>query len=251
MQNIYTFNKLSTQTNCIHLVTQKDLSQNYGFSLALHTGEAQKDIIQNRNILNEHFPHKHFIVANQTHSDNIVVITKPKNSWLTKRENHAIEDCDALITNQKDIILTIMTADCVPVLLFDTKQHVVAIVHAGWKGTQQEIALKTVEKMKEAFDSNPKDIIAGVAPAIGKCCYEVTWNVSQHFKRINNAYEDKGERQMLDLPYINKEQLLHAGLKKENIEMSNICTACEVENYFSYRKEQGCTGRFMSIIGLT
>jgi YfiH family protein len=147
-------------------------------------------------------------------------------------------------------MLTIMTADCVPILHFDTKQKVVAVIHAGWKGTEQEIALKTVEKMKESFNSNPKDIMAGIAPSIGKCCYEVDWNVAKHFEHIENSYEDKGEKQMLDLPYINRKQLLHAGLKKGNIEMSNVCTACEVGNYFSYRKEQGCSGRFMSIIGL-
>jgi len=250
MQNIYTFKNLSKERNALHLVTKKDLSQSYGFSLALHTGEAPKDIIKNRNILNEHFPHKDFIVANQTHSNNIVIVDTPRNSWLTQRENHAIEDCDALITNQKNIMLTIMTADCVPILLFDRKQNIVAVVHAGWKGTQQEIALKTIEKMREIFNSNPKDIMAGVAPSIGRCCYEVDWNVAKNFKEIKNAYDEKGEKKMLDLPYINRQQLLQAGLKEENIEMSNVCTACEVKNYFSYRKEQGCSGRFMSIIGL-
>jgi YfiH family protein len=250
MKNFYTFKNLSIHSDMLHLVTKKDLSMNYGFSLALHTGEEEKSIIENRNVLNRQFPNKHFIVANQTHSDNIVIINEKKSSWLTKRENHAIEDCDALITNQKDIMLTIMTADCVPILLFDTKQKVVAVIHAGWKGTEQEIALKTVEKMKESFNSKTEDILAGVAPSIGKCCYEVDWNVAKHFKHIENSYEDKGEKQMLDLPYINRKQLLHAGLKKGNIEMSNVCTACEVGNYFSYRKEQGCSGRFMSIIGL-
>ena len=250
MQKFYTFNNLSTQNNCIHLVTKKDLSQKCHFSLALHTGEKEKEILQNRNILNEYFPHKHFIVANQTHSDNIIVINKPQESWLTKREDHAIEDCDALITNQKNIMLTIMTADCVPILLFDAKQKVIAVIHAGWKGTEQEITLKTVEKMRQIFDSNPEDIIAGIAPSIGKCCYEVDWNVAKHFQHIDNAYDNKGKKQMLDLPYINKKQLLQAGIKKENIEMSNVCTACEVKEYFSYRKEKGCSGRFMTIIGL-
>jgi len=104
--------------------------------------------------------------------------------------------------------------------------------------------------MQEEFNSNPKNIIAGVAPSIGRCCYEVDWNVAQHFETIENAYDKKGDKYMLDLPYVNKLQLLNAGLLEENIEMSNICTACEVEDYFSYRKEGGCSGRFMSMIGL-
>jgi polyphenol oxidase len=249
MQKNYTFKNFSTHKNCVHLITQKDLTQPYHFSLALHTHEAPKSILENRNMLKEQFPNMTFIVANQTHSANITVITNATEQGWQSLED-AIADCDALITNQTNIMLTILTADCVPILLFDPKQKVISAIHAGWKGTQQAIALKTVEKMKEAFGCNPKDILAGIAPSIGKCCYEVDWNVAKHFKDIENAYENKGEKQMLDLPHINRLQLLEAGLKSENIELSNICTACEVDNYFSYRKEGGCSGRFMSMIGI-
>jgi len=250
MNNIYTFKKLSNYKNCIHLITKKDATQAHSFSLALHTGEEPQKIIKNRTSIAKNFPSMHFIVANQTHSDNISIINEKNKTWLSSQEEHAIKNCDALITNRTDIMLTILTADCVPILLFDPKQNVVAAIHAGWKGTEQEISLKTVEKMQEEFNSNTKDIIAGVAPSIGKCCYEVDWNVAQHFEAIENAYDKKGEKYMLDLPYINKLQLLNAGLVEENIELSNICTACEVEDYFSYRKEGGCSGRFMSMIGL-
>jgi len=250
MKNIYTFKNLSNQKNCTHIITKKDIGQAHSFSLALHTGEEPQKIIENRTTIAKNFPNMHFIVANQTHSDNINVIKENNKTWLSDREEHAIENCDALITNRTDIMLTILTADCVPILLFDLKQNVVAAIHAGWKGTEQQIVLKTVEKMQEEFNSNPKDIIAGVAPSIGRCCYEVDWNVAQHFETIENAYDKKGDKYMLDLPYVNKLQLLNAGLLEENIEMSNICTACEVEDYFSYRKEGGCSGRFMSMIGL-
>ena len=250
MKHTLTFKKLSKHRNCTHLITKKDLSQPYNFSLALHTGEQPTNIINNRSQINKAFPSMHFIVANQTHSDNISIIKTKKQTWLSNIEEHAIENCDALITNQKDIMLTILTADCVPVLLFDPIQQVVAAIHAGWKGTQQNISLKTVEAMQKEFNSKPKDIIAGIAPSIGKCCYEVDWNVAKHFEDIQDAYDNKGEKQMLDLPYINKLQLLNAGLVDENIEMSNVCTACEVDDYFSYRKEGGCSGRFMSMIGL-
>ena len=249
MKNIYTFKNLSKEKNCVHLITQKDSTQPYSFSLALHTQENPSEIIKNRTIFNQYFPNMSFIVANQTHSANIKIITKQETQgWRTLES--AIENCDALITNQKNIMLTILTADCVPILLFDKKQNVISAIHAGWKGTEQKIVYKTIEKMKEIFNSNPKDILASIAPSIGKCCYEVDWNVAKNFKEIKNAYEDRGEKQMLDLPYINKVQLLQVGLEEDNIELSNVCTACEVENYFSYRKEKGCSGRFMSMIGL-
>jgi YfiH family protein len=249
MKNFYTFQNLTQHKNCLHLVTQKNIDKTYSFSLALHTEEKLSEILKNRETLKKLYPNMNFIVANQTHSANIKVIVKNEEiGW--KSLNTAIQDCDALITNQNNIILTILTADCVPILLFDPIEKVVAAVHAGWKGTEQEILFKTVIKMKETFGTNPKNILAGIAPSIGKCCYEVDWNVAQHFEDVKNAYDKKEEKYMLDLPHINKLQLLKAGLKQENIEMSNVCTACEVENYFSYRKEDGCSGRFMSMIGL-
>jgi len=249
MKNIYTFKNLSKEKNCIHLVTQKDTLFPYSFSLALHTQENPSQIIKNRDFLHKEFSNFSFIVANQTHSANIKLIQeKETKGW--RELDSAIEDCDALITNQKNIMLTILTADCVPILLFDKQKEVIAVIHAGWRGTEQKIVSKTIEKMKKLFNSNSKDILASIAPSIGKCCYEVDWNVTKYFKEIKNAYEDKGEKQMLDLPYINKTQLLQAGVDEDNIELSNICTACEVEKYFSYRKEKGCSGRFMSMIGL-
>lgn len=249
MKKFYTFTHLSSYYECIHRITKKDLSKPYNFSLALHTNEEPKSIIQNRTILKEQFPHMKFIVANQTHSANITVIKHNSEQGWNSLED-AIEDSDALISNQKNIMLTVLTADCVPIILFDPIQQVIATIHAGWKGTKQAIAFKTIKKMQEQFTCNPKNILAGIAPSIGKCCYEVDWNVTQHFEHIENAYDTKGKKQMLDLPYINQLQLIDAGILNKNIEMSNICTACEVDDYFSYRKEEGCSGRFMSMIGL-
>jgi len=250
MKNIYTFQNLSQQKMCHHLVTQKNTNTPYSFSLALHTNEEPSQIVANRNTLKKLYPNMHFVVANQTHSSNITVIKKSQDIGWDNIED-AIENCDALITNLPNVMLTILTADCVPILLFDPVEKVVAAAHAGWKGTEQQIVLKTVKKMQEIFNSNPKNIIAGIAPSIGKCCYEVDWNVAQHFKEVKNAYTKQDEKYMLDLPHINKTQLLEIGLKEEHIEFSNICTACEVEHYFSYRKESGCSGRFISMIGLT
>jgi YfiH family protein len=249
MKNTYTFKKLSAETMCHHLVTQKNPKLPCSFSLALHTNEEPIHILHNREALKKLYPSMSFIVANQTHSANVKVINEAKETgW--KNLNEAIEDCDALITNLSNVMLTILTADCVPILLFDPVNNVVAAVHAGWKGTQQEIVKKTVEKMQKVFNSNPKELLAGIAPSIGECCYEVDWNVAQHFEHIKDAYTQEEEKYMLNLPHINKTQLLEAGLTEENIELSNVCTACEVEHYFSYRKESGCSGRFMSIIGL-
>lgn len=243
------FNIFSNHDILHHLVSKKNHSREYSFSLALHTDEEPAKILQNRAIIEAEFPNMKFIVAHQTHSSNIEIIKELKTQgW--ESQSSVVKDCDALITDKKGVMLTILTADCVPVLLFDPIQKVVGAVHAGWRGTAEDIVFKTVLKMQESFGSNPKDIIVGIAPSIGACCYEVGEDVAKHFFDHRDSFTQKGDKFMLDLPYINKIQLLKAGLIEENIEMSGICTTCEVDDYFSYRKEQGCSGRFMSMIGL-
>ncbi len=252
MLDFFTFTHFKKSPSLLHAVTTKSNDLPYTFSLALHTGEDADNIIANRkrlsSLLQSNEP-LHYIVADQTHSDNIKVITQQKTKgW--KSLSDAIEDCDALITDLKDVMLNILTADCVPILLYDEKKEVVAAVHAGWKGTKAQIASKTVQKMIETYGSDPKDIIAGVAPSIGRCCYEVGADVATHFFDIPEGFTPVGNKYMLDLPLINKQQLLDAGLQEKNIEMSHVCTACHVERFFSYRKEKGCSGRFMSMIGM-
>lgn len=252
MLDLFTFEHFKRFPSVLHTVTTKSDDLPYAFSLALHTGEEATQIIANRErlsrILSSEEP-LHYVLANQTHSDTIKCITeKQTRGWESLSD--AIENCDALITDLKGVVLGILTADCVPILLYDKKKEVVAAVHAGWKGTKAQIAYKTVQKMIEEYGSRPEEIIAGIAPSIGRCCYEVGKEVAEHFFDTPEAFTQKGEKYMLDLPFINKQQLLAAGLSEANIEMSHTCTACDVERFFSYRKEQGCSGRFMSIIGL-
>ena len=252
MLDFYKFSHFKNYDTLLHTVTTKSTLLPYSFSLALHTGEYSHNIIQNREKISEYFSHQsilNYIVANQTHSDHIHIIDKQETKGWKSIED-AISDCDALITNKPNIILTILTADCVPILLYDKEKQVVAAVHAGWKGTKSEILSKTILKMIDTYQCDTKDIIVGIAPSIGACCYEVDYNVAQHFSNIPQGYTRKNDKYMLDLPYINKQQLLEIGILEENIEMSNICTACEVDRFFSYRKENGCSGRFMSMIGL-
>ena len=252
MKAFYKFDHYSKENTLIHAVSKKEFGEEYAFSLALHTGEAREKIIVNRKSLVQKLSigkEAVFVTANQIHSDHIAVIYKrAMRGWDDMKD--AVKECDALVTDQTDIILTILTADCVPVLLYDPVKRVVAAVHAGWRGTQADIVTKTIRVMSDKFGSRPSDILAGVAPAIGQCCYEVGEDVALHFLDHSDAIERCGEKYMLDLPQINRKQMILAGVLEAHIEMSDICTACEVVEYFSYRKEQGCSGRFMSMIGM-
>jgi YfiH family protein len=252
MLDFYRFEHFIKYPELLHLVTTKSTDLPYSFSLALHTGEDHEKIINNRKNLSrllETDNPLHYIAANQTHSDHIKVIQKKESKGWTSLKD-AIENCDALITDTENVMLSILTADCVPILLYDKRRKVIAAIHAGWKGTKAQIAAKTVQKMIEVFGSDPKDIIAGIAPSIGSCCYEVGEDVAKYFFDSPKAFTKKGEKYMLNLPYLNEQQLIGAGLVSTHIEMSHICTSCEVDRFFSYRKEKGCSGRFMSMIGL-
>jgi len=219
--------------------------------LALHTGEDKTKILSNRQELLKSLNLEDYsiVLANQTHSCNVAVITDTiSRGW--ENEKSAVVDTDALITNQKGLLLGILTADCVPVLVYDRKKAVISAIHAGWKGSACNIVQKTISKMQEEYNSNPKDIQAVIAPSIGECCYEVDMDVVKHFKGIDGAYRKVGDKYMLDLPHINKIQLIQSGVDNRHIYMSGVCTSCDNERFFSYRKECGCSGRFLSFIGL-
>jgi len=252
MIRFYHFKHFKSIYNCRHAVTVKVNSEPYAFSVALHTGENKIVIIGNRKKMIQQLQWSgklSFIVANQTHSDHIHTIKDNKNRGWEHIES-VVKDCDALITNKKDVILTILTADCVPILLMDTTKNVIAAVHAGWRGSEKRILFKTVKKMCDMFDCDAKNIHVGIGPAIGVCCYEVDSLVAKKFDKIESISTSKHDKYMLDLPMVNKRQVLDAGVLESNIEMSHICTACNVDIFFSYRKEKGCSGRFMSMIGL-
>ena len=233
---------------CHYYISTKDNSLAYQNSLALHTNQNPKDIVSNRENISLSSSTLKFIVANQVHSNRVEVIDK-KASKGWSEESSAIESCDGLITNQKEIVLTILTADCVPILLYDKSKEVISALHAGWRGTKLEIVKIAISKMIKEFDSNPKDISAFIAPSIRGCCYEVGDDVAREFEEYREyCTHKKDNKYMLDLSAINRVQLLDMGVESEHIEISNSCTACKSDKFFSYRKEGGCDGRFMSMI---
>ncbi len=161
---------------------------------------------------------------------------------------NAISDTDALITNKKNVPLAIFTADCLSVFLYDSKTHSIGLVHAGWRSSKENIAVKTVKLMQEKLDTKPGDLYAGFGPAIKDCCYEVGGEFADVFS--SEYLFKRGDRFHLDVVGVNKKQLLALGIKDKNIFDSKICTACRNEEFFSYRKEGSGCGRMMSVMML-
>jgi len=148
----------------------------------------------------------------------------------------------------------IRIADCVPIILYDPKLKVIAVVHAGWKGTVSEITGKTIHEMMGHFKCEPENIYAGIGPAIDKCCFSVDKEVTEMFeknlKRSEYFIEKENDSASINLKEANKIQMILSGLKEENIEVSEICTSCSSDVFFSHRREEGRTGRFALLAGL-
>lgn len=160
---------------------------------------------------------------------------------------------DGVITDNPAVTLVLRFADCVPLLLFDAKRLAIGLVHAGWKGTVLQAARRAVEAMERAFGSSPRDIVAGIGPAIAGHHYPVGPEVETAFRDsfgdgASSFLQAKNGEVHLDLPGANGKLLRRAGVS--HIERSRICTACDLTNWFSHRGENGRTGRFAAVVAL-
>lgn len=163
---------------------------------------------------------------------------------------------DALVTNLKNVPLLIFTADCVPVAIIDKKGKSIGLAHAGWKGTYSEIAKKTIDKMKELYNSKEENLICIIGPSIGECCYEVSEELYNKFKSKFNSneevlYSKKNESYYLNLQNINKNILKNCGVKIENIIDLNICTNCNADKFHSYRAHNQTPQRIGTLLEIT
>ena len=178
------------------------------------------------------------------------------------------DDTDALVTNAALVPLVILTADCAAIFFLDPVRRAVGIAHAGWRGTVAGIAARTVETMREAFGSAPGDLVAGIGPSIGPCCYEVG---SEVIDAVTGAFPEHAEEVLVepdmasagsfrasvneekkhfDLWRANELVLRDAGVREERIEVSRLCTSCRTDLFYSHRAEKGNTGRFGGIVML-
>jgi len=160
---------------------------------------------------------------------------------------------DAVITSRKNILIGVLVADCVPILLYDSIQGVVAAVHAGWRGTAQRILINTIEKMNTAFGCLGSDISIAIGPCIRGCSYEVGDEVVLGVREATGEgeyYLMKEGRHYIDLSSANMLQAVGAGIPSANIWQSDECTFCSPEKFYSYRYANGCNGRQGGFIGM-
>jgi YfiH family protein len=176
---------------------------------------------------------------------------------------------DAAVTKNAGLLLAVQTADCVPILLVDPKNRVVAAVHAGWRGTLARIVEKAIGRMQMQFGSQAADLLAAIGPAIGGCCYEVGTEVAanaadffdelrtgdepnplQWMNMMPPGHQPPPKKVLLDLRKANRSQLEASGVPAANIFVSDLCTGCGCDLLFSYRKEGARSGRMMALVGI-
>ena len=157
---------------------------------------------------------------------------------------------DALITNRPGLLLSIRTADCLPILVADRRNHVVGAIHAGWRGTVAEISPKTVRAMMDRFGSRPDDLSIVIGPSIGQCCFEVGADVAAQFQKYFPERADLSKRTQIDLLEANRRQLRQLGVPDAQIVSSGLCTCCRQDTFHSYRRDRDAAGRMVSGISI-
>ena len=163
------------------------------------------------------------------------------------------KDGDALITNIVNVPLLIFTADCVPIAIIDKKHKAIGLAHAGWRGTYDLIAKKTIEEMTKNYNTNPEDLVCIIGPSIGPCCYEVSQELVEKFNiNFTNSeeklYTIENGKYKLDLWKVNEYIIKECGVKDENIINLKICTSCNSDKFHSYRKHNQTPKRIGTIL---
>lgn len=191
------------------------------------------------------------VSLNQVHGGEVVTIRGE-----VPRER---PEADALISNIPDVALAVRAADCVPLLIADRQTRAVGAVHAGWRGTAARVAVAAVEALTREFGSRPEELVVAIGPAIGPCCYEVGSDLVDAFAAagherylIDRWFLTPREQKMrLDVPGANRDQLILAGVRDENIHVSGLCTAMHLDLLTSYRAEKEKAGRIAAVIRAT
>lgn len=216
-------------------------------NLSMHRGDTEENVAENFRRLAENvgFDLQNLVLSHQTHSDMIRAVTAEDAQGL---DHHNYPECDGLITNTPGVALWVFTADCTPILLHDPVTGAVGAVHAGWRGTAARIAKKAVQAMTREFDCKPENIRAAIGPNIGPCCFQTDGDVPQAMleavgERAESHIRSQDGKYYVNLKAINRLILQDAGV--QNIAISQACTMCRPDLFWSHRrtgKERGSQG---------
>ena len=231
------------QNKLRHCITTRYTFNNNNFNLSQKIFNEEIKLRYKSQLSKTFFSDLPIVFPKQVSGDNI---------WIVENHFDTRIEADAIITNNPNIALGILTADCVPIILHDQKENVLGLVHAGWRGTAANLTSKTIELMNKNFNTQPHNIHATIGPSISMKNYEIGSEVAQIFKhKYPTALLSKEEngKFLLNLWDINQRQLTDAGVQATRIEIANICTF-DTEEFYSARRDGIETGRFGTIATL-
>lgn len=186
------------------------------------------------------FPVPRIFNIRQVHGEHVLVVT------ADDLKNSGVPEADAVITNARHVPIAVRTADCLPVFIFDPKKNCLGLVHSGWRGSEKRIVVKALQRMRDEWGCAPENIQIVFGPCIRPCCYEVGGEFKNFFRRGILNHDGKF---FLDLPLVNRDQLIGYGIKSKNIFDPGDCTCCD-QSYFSYRRDGPAAGRHLSLMVL-
>ena len=228
--------------NLVNFITDKSVDINY----SKQSRDEIRKILQGMS----DYQFRKIISPRQTHTNNVVVINEDN-------LDSELQDVDGVITKLKGVALTIATADCQSIILYDKKNEVIGNIHSGWKGTLNKILNNGINLMIKEFSSNVEDIIVCIGPSIMGCCFEVDKDVVdmfnngftniEEFIKLGEIKDDK-QKYYIDTIGINKRELINLGILEENIYLSNVCTKCNSDTYYSYRVQGQDSGRNVTLV---
>ncbi|MEW6264118.1 MAG: polyphenol oxidase family protein [Thermodesulfobacteriota bacterium] len=215
-----------------------------GLNLAFLPGDSEESVRFNLDLAAQALGLQHLAFARQVHGDQALVV-RAGDGYRPRRAEEVVPGYDALITPDPGIGLLVKLADCQGVILFDTRNGVVAVVHAGWRGSVKNVLGRTVTRLETEFGCRPADLAAGIGPSLGPCCAEFV----NYRRELPPDFWSYRSGDHFDFWSISRDQLVASGLKPENIEIAGLCTKCGADGeFYSYRREKE-TGRFGLIAG--
>jgi YfiH family protein len=237
-QQFFTFSSLALEPGLSHMLTTRHTFLEPDFNLSYHTGE-EALVLQHRTLLKNYFKAQAVIVPKQVHGKAIKRIT-----LNDLADNPA--DYDALVTNEKNVLIGVLSADCVPLIIYDTHAKVVGVAHAGWKGTVAFIGIELLNCMLQEYGCNKANIKIGIGPSICLQQFEVQSDVAQQFEALglNQIVHTHGDKFKVDLWQTHVQLFQQQGIQASQIEVAQWCSVEHGEHFYSARREGFNTGRY-------
>lgn len=222
-------------------------------NLAVHVGDYEQRVWANRREVLRLIDRRleDMVCCEQVHGDQVAFVFREQRGKGSRRHDDALTGVDGLVTATPGLVLGTFYADCIPVFLFDPVRRVIGLSHSGWKGTLASIAVKTIQVMHEQGGTSPEQVQVFIGPGISACCFtiqpDLADKVARAFPYDHDIIRVDNDRITWDLKETIRKSLLFAGVPAGNILVSNQCTACCPDRFFSYRREGGVTGRMAAM----